>query len=84
MYQGMLPKTGAGLTIGGVALSALNLAWLGIAIAVIGGTLITLSKFGPRVAMEPVPVGVKASRFRLTINGRPVGIWSRRHGGHQA
>lgn len=70
----MLPKTGAGLTVGGVALSTLNLVWLGVAIAVLGGTLITLSKFGPRIAVEPVPVGVRASRFRLTINGRPVSL----------
>lgn len=70
----MLPKTGAGLTVGGVALSILNLVWLGVAIAVLGGTLITLSKFGPRIAVEPVPVGVRASRFRLTINGRPVSL----------
>ena len=69
----MLPKTGAGLTVGGVTLSVLNLVWLGVALAIIGGTLVTLSKFGPRVAVEPVPVGVRASRFRLTVNGRAVG-----------
>lgn len=77
----MLPKTGAGLTVGGVALSTLNLVWLGVAIAVLGGTLITLSKFGPRIAVEPVPVGVRASRFRLTINGRPVS-WRRQRSRH--
>jgi hypothetical protein len=68
----MLPKTGAGLTVGGVALSTLNLMWLGVAIAVLGGTLITLSKFAPRIAVEPVPVGVRGSRFRLTYNGHPL------------
>ena len=71
----MLPKTGIGLTIGGLAMSALNLIWLGIALAVIGGALLTLTKFGPRVAVEPVPVGVRGSRFRVTFNGRP--MWSR-------
>jgi hypothetical protein len=40
--------------------------------AVIGGALITLTKFGPRIAIEPIPVGVRDSRFRLTYNGRPV------------
>jgi hypothetical protein len=72
LYQSMLPVTGAGLTVGGIAMSFLNLVWLGIAVAVIGGMLITLSKFGPRVAFEPVPVGVSGSKFRLTVNGRPV------------
>ncbi|WP_305783094.1 hypothetical protein [Symbioplanes lichenis] len=68
----MLPRTGIGLTLGGVTMTALNLVWLGIAAAVIGGTLITLSKLAPRVAVEPVPVGVRGSRFRVTWNGRPV------------
>jgi hypothetical protein len=68
----MLPKTGIGLTLGGMTMTALNLIWLGIALAVIGGALLTLTKFGPRVAVEPVPVGVRGSRFRLTFNGRPV------------
>ena len=82
MYSGMLPKTGVGITLAGVTLSALNLIWLGVALAVIGGTLITLTKFGPRLALEPVPVGVRGSRFRLTLNGRPVSIRSR--GGRHA
>ncbi|MFI1993089.1 hypothetical protein [Actinoplanes sp. NPDC020271] len=67
----MLPKTGIGLTVGGVTLSVLNVVWVGVAIAVIGGALITLSKFGPRIAFEPIPVGINGSRFRLTINGEP-------------
>ncbi len=76
MYQSMLPVTGAGLTVGGLAVSVMNVVWIGIAMAVIGGTLITLAKFGPRVAFEPVPVRVRGSRFRLTVNGRPVGrLW---------
>jgi hypothetical protein len=76
VYQSMLPVTGAGLAIGGVLVSVMNMVWLGIAVAVIGGMLITLSKFGPRVAIEPVAVGVRGSRFRLTVNGRPVS-WPR-------
>jgi hypothetical protein len=76
VYQGVLPVTGAGLAFGGVAMSVLNMAWLGVAIAVIGGALITLSKFGPRIAVEPVPVGVRGSRLRVTCNGRPIS-WRR-------
>lgn len=72
MYQSMLPLTGAGLAFGGILVSVMNVVWLGIALAVIGGALITLSKFGPRVAIEPIPVGVRGSRFRLTVNGRPI------------
>jgi len=72
MYSGMLPKTGAGITLAGITLSALNLIWVGVALAVIGGTLITLTKVGPRLALEPMPVGVRGSRFQLTVNGRPI------------
>ena len=61
MYTGMLPKTGLGLTLGGVTMSVLNLVWLGIALAVIGGALLTLTRFGPRIAVEPVPVGCAAA-----------------------
>jgi len=77
MYSGMLPKTGIGLTVAGVTLSVLNVIWLGVALAIIGGTLITLTKIGPRLAIEPIPVGVRGSRFRLTLNGRPVSFRSR-------
>lgn len=78
MYQSMLPVTGAGLTVGGIALSVMNVVWLGIAVAVVGGMLVTLAKFGPRIAFEPVAVGVRSSRFRLTVNGRPVAWpWSK-------
>ncbi|GLW30055.1 hypothetical protein Areg01_29950 [Actinoplanes regularis] len=71
MYHGMLPKTGISLTMAGMTLSVLNVIWVGVALAVIGGMLITLSKFGPRIALEPLPVGVRGSRFRLTVNGEP-------------
>ena len=82
MYQAMLPRTGTGLALGGVTLGVLDLVWLGIAVAVIGGMLITLSKFGPRLAVEPVPVGVRGSRFRLTLNGHPVS-WRSRAAAHR-
>ncbi|SNY28923.1 hypothetical protein [Paractinoplanes atraurantiacus] len=74
MYGNMLPKTGVGLALGGLALSALDLAWIGIAIAVLGGALITIAKLMPRrVAIEPIPVGVNDSRLTVTVDGRPVG-----------
>jgi hypothetical protein len=76
MYQGMLPKTGAGMTVAGVTLSAMNLIWIGVALAVIGGAMITLTKFGPRVAFEPTPIGVHGTKWKLTVNGRP---WRRRN-----
>ena len=79
MYSGLLPKTGAGLTVAGLALSTLNLMWLAVAMAVVGGTLVTLAKFGPRVAIEPMPVGVRGSRLRLTVNGHPVTFRRRGH-----
>jgi hypothetical protein len=72
MYSA-LPRTGAGLTVGGVVLSALDLMWIGIAIAVIGAAVLTLSKLFPRVAVDAVPVGVDGGRLQLTVSGRPVG-----------
>jgi hypothetical protein len=75
----MLPKTGAGLTVGGVALSVLDVMWVGVAVAVLGGLLVTVSKFGPRLAVEPMPVGVRGSRFRFTVNGKPLRFAGARH-----
>ncbi|GGK89402.1 hypothetical protein [Mangrovihabitans endophyticus] len=72
MYHSALPKTGAGLTVGGVTLAAMNMLWVGIAIAVLGGALITVSKFGPRLAVDPAPVGTRGTRWQLTWNGRPL------------
>lgn len=68
----MLPVTGAGITIGGIALTTLELTFIGVAIAVIGGALITFSKFFPRVAVDAQPVGVGKGRLQLTVQGRPV------------
>lgn len=79
MYQGMLPKTGLGLAIGGATLTVLHVIWIGIALAVLGGLLVTLTKVGPRIALEPLPVGVRGSRLALTVNGRPL-WWA---GGHR-
>lgn len=68
----MLPVTGAGLTIGGLTVSALQLTFWGIAIAVIGGALVTAAKFLPRIALDPQPVGVDKGRLQLTVQGQPV------------
>lgn len=68
----MLPVTGAGITIGGIALTTLELTFIGVAIVVIGGAIITFSKFFPRVAVDAQPVGVGQGRLQLTVQGRPV------------
>jgi hypothetical protein len=51
--------------------------WMGIALAVVGGTLVTVAKFFPRLAVEPVPHRRGRHRFGMrlgmTVNGRPVG-----------
>lgn len=72
MYGGVLPKTGAGLTMAGVSLTMYQLTWLGIALAVAGGAIITASKLFPRIAIEPLPGGDGRMKLRLTLNGRPV------------
>ncbi len=80
MYAQMLAKTGSGAAVGGVFIATLDVIWAAIAIAVVGGALVTASKFAPRVAIEPIPVGVNGSRLRLTVNGRPVSLRRRRNG----
>lgn len=71
MYSGgTLPKTGAGIVIGGVALSTMNLIWLAIAVVVLGGAIITASKFAPRVAIEPRAYGVSGRRWAFVVNGK--------------
>jgi hypothetical protein len=75
MYNGQpaLPVTGMGvMSIGGIAIGVMNIVWFGIAIVVLGGALITLSKFGPRFAFEPKQYGVNGQRWAFTRNGRVV------------
>lgn len=70
MHYG-LPVTGVGFTVGGITLSLYQLTWIGIAMVVIGATILTVGKLFPRIAIEPVPRGGRW-RFALTVNGRPV------------
>jgi hypothetical protein len=66
----MLPKTGFLLSGTGVASTAYHLTWLAIACFVISGTLITLAKFFPRVAIEPLrETAHRRWRWRITVNG---------------
>ena len=60
---GMLPMTAG-------AIAVYQSLWLGIAVTVIGATLITVSKLFPRVAVEPVRQQ-GGHRLGLTVNGRP-------------
>jgi hypothetical protein len=61
---GTLPMTAG-------AIAVYQSLWLGIAIMVVGATLVTVAKLFPRVAIEPVQ---EHGRYRLglTVNGRPV------------
>lgn len=62
---GYLASTGTAALLGQL--------WLAVAFLVIGGTLLTLAKFMPRVAVEPVRgAGEARHRVRLTVNGRAV------------
>lgn len=82
MYSSALPKTGLAFGAMGAATAAYQLAWLTIGLFVISGTLITLSKFFPRVAVEPLPDHRRIThacwRWRVTVNGVPVGGHHRR------
>ena len=73
MYSNFLPKTGFTLSSAGFALTVYKVTWLAIGVFVIGGALITLSKFFPRIALEPLPESDSASharwRWHITING---------------
>lgn len=80
MYGNALPLTGAGLTVGGVAVSTMNIVWIAIALVVVGSALLTAQKFGPRIAVEPVPYGVNGTRWAFTKNGKPVFFLRRRKG----
>ena len=82
MYGNLLPKTGFAMAGVGVALTAYDVAWLAIGFFVIAGGLITLMKFFPRVALEPISETGRAShvlwRWRVTVNGFPIGGRHRR------
>jgi hypothetical protein len=73
MYGNVLPKAGLVLSGAGVAMTVYRVTWLVIGIFVIGGTLITVSKLFPRVAIEPLsatdPGSRRRSRWRITVNG---------------
>lgn len=82
MYGNLMPKSGLALTGAGITSAAYDAAWSAIGFFVIVGTLITLSKFFPRMAMEPIPETGSARhvrwRWRVTVNGFPVGGRHRR------
>lgn len=73
MYGNVLPKTGWVLSGAGLATTAYHLTWLAIAFFVLAGTLITMAKLFPRIAIEPLPEARPASRVRyrwkVTVNG---------------
>lgn len=57
----------------GLASGISELLWLAVAVIVIGGTITTFAKLGPRVAFEPTRMTDGSHRWRLTYNGRRVG-----------
>lgn len=71
MYSNLLPKAGFALSTTGVALTLYKVTWMVIALFVIGGALITFSKFFPRVAIEPLSNSATHGRWRwhVTVNG---------------
>ncbi len=62
---GYLASTGTAALLGQL--------WLAVALLVIGGTLLTIAKVLPRLAVEPVRTDDESRhRLRVTVNGRPV------------
>ena len=82
MYGNLLPKAGFVLSSASVALTLYKVTWLVIGFFVIGGALITFSKFFPRVAIEPLSATDSTShtswRWRITVNGFKLGGRHRR------
>lgn len=69
MYSGPeLPLTGGGLLVAGMTLT--QYLWAAVALAVVGGALLTVANLAPRVALEPIPGAGGHRRLVLTINGR--------------
>lgn len=66
-------SAGAVLAASGATAGVVHGLWIAVACLVIGGTLFTLAKLGPRVAVEPVRRSDGGHRLWLTVNGRPVG-----------
>jgi hypothetical protein len=60
---GLLAMTG----VGGYFLSW---GWYAVGAVVIGGALVTINKFGPRLAIEPIRQESGKYRFNLTKNGQ--------------
>lgn len=69
------PIVGSGMLAStGVAAATQNL-WIALAAVVIGGAAIAVSRFGPRIALDPIRQESGGYRIRLTKNGQP---WSRK------
>ena len=63
----------AGLSATGISAGMVHAIWLAVVVLIIAGSLTTLSKLGPRLALEPVKQPDGRYRARLTRNGRPIG-----------
>lgn len=72
MNYSQIPAAAYTLPVTTGLLVAYRYLWIGIAVAVIGATLLTVAKFFPRVAVEPTSKGGR-HRLALTVNGRRVG-----------
>lgn len=72
---GNTPTTGgAVLAVTGISSGmATQLIWVAVMVIILGGTLMTLSRFAPRVAIDAVRMPNEKYRPWLTVNGRPVG-----------
>lgn len=63
----------AGLGATGISAGLVHAVWLTVVGLILLGTVVTLSKLGPRLAVEPVRQTDGRYRMRLTRNGREIG-----------
>lgn len=49
-----------------------DMLWYAVVLLIVGGSMVTLMKLSPRVAVEPTRRPDGRYRWTLTVNGRPV------------
>jgi hypothetical protein len=78
MYNNAAAASGGTLAMTGLAYSAYGWGWGVMALLVVGGAAVTVSKMAPRISMDPIRENGKY-RLRLTKNGQPWRQRKRRH-----
>lgn len=70
---------GGTLAFTGLLTGTAALLWWAVALMILGGTLVTIAKLGPRVAYEPARMDDGSHQWRWTVNGKPRNNHARKH-----